>query len=159
MLKLIFLDIDGVLNGSSTKERIERYVGVDSNKLSLLKQILDATNAKIVLVSTWKEYWYKEPQRKKKQDFLANYLDKRMSEFNLKISDKTDNYYMVNRGEGIKEYIANLKHLGIEVSNYIIIDDEIFDYLSTKMTKKLVRTSFKNGLQEKHVKKAIAMLS
>ena len=159
MLKLIFLDIDGVLNCSSTKERIERYVGVDSNKLNLLKQIVDATNAKIVLVSTWKEYWYKEPQRKSKQDFLAQYLDERMSEFDLKISDKTDNYYMVNRGEGIKEYIANLEHLGIEVSNYIIIDDEIFDYLSTKMTKKLVRTSFKNGLQEKHVKKAIAMLS
>ena len=63
--KIVFLDVDGVLNSITTKDRCGPYVGIDDKKVSNLKDIIDATSAKIVLVSSWKEGWKKEPQHKK----------------------------------------------------------------------------------------------
>ena len=157
-LKIIFLDVDGVLNCSSTTDRCGRYIGIESSKVGLLKQIVDATKAKIVLVSTWKECWYKEPCFKGEQDYLADYLDKKLSQQGLKIADKTDDGLSLKRGSGILDYLSNLKELGLEVEKFIIIDDEPFDYLSSKLTSHLIRTKYEKGLQENHVRMAIEKL-
>ena len=53
-IKVIFLDIDGVLNCSTTKDLCEFYTGIEDKKVAILKQIVDATDAKIVLISTWR---------------------------------------------------------------------------------------------------------
>ena len=158
-IKIIFLDIDGVLNCRSTKDRCGQYIGIEDGKVKLLKEIVDSCNAKLILVSTWKENWYKDPRLKSKQDDLANYLDEKLSKEGLVISDKTDDYHYLHRGDGILEYLRHIQWLGISVSRYIIIDDEIFDYISTKMTKHLISTSFKDGLLPKHVKRAIKLLN
>ena len=51
------------------------------------------------------------------------------------------------------------KEIGIDIRKYVILDDEMFDYLETKMTRHLIRTSFEqNGLEKKHVRKAIEKL-
>lgn len=158
-IKIIFLDVDGVLNCSSTKDKCGYYIGIEDKKVSLLKEIVNATNAKIVLVSSWKESWYKEQFFKSHQDILANYLDSKLNEQGLTIFDKTEDE-IDNRGDGILEYVRHLKWKGVKVDNYIVIDDELFDYLKTKLTKNLIQTSFNSGgLQEKHVKKAIGKLN
>ena len=52
--KVIFLDIDGVLNcGRTPNPRKFPYV-VDTRLLSRLKKLLDRTGAKIVLSSSWR---------------------------------------------------------------------------------------------------------
>ena len=44
-------------------------------------------------------------------------------------------------------------------SAYVILDDEMFDYKQTRLTKYLIRTSFnQHGLDKSHVRKAVSML-
>ena len=159
-LKIIFLDIDGVLNCHSTKDRVNEYIGIDDRKASLLKEIVDYTNAKIVLVSTWKEYWVKNPKHKDKQDELANYLDEKLAKAGLIIWDKISDYGTLERGHFIKEYVRIMNSVGSHISKYVILDDEMFDYKESGCTKYLVQTSFyDNGLEKKHVRKVVEMLN
>ena len=61
-MKVIFLDIDGVLNAnedfggrSKPNPSIHGILGITTTRLNRLKQIIDKTDAKIVLTSSWKE--------------------------------------------------------------------------------------------------------
>ena len=53
-MKYIFLDIDGVLNAPGDKNLIEGVI--DKNKYSLLIQIINKTNAKVVIISSRRLY-------------------------------------------------------------------------------------------------------
>ena len=60
-MKVIFLDFDGVLN--SAKYLLghgDCGVAIDPARMALLKQIVDATDAKIVLSTSWREHWSKD---------------------------------------------------------------------------------------------------
>lgn len=158
-LNLIFLDIDGVLNSRTTKEKCGVYRGIEECKIALLKELIDKTDAKIVLISSWKEWWFKKEEYKCRQDDLANYLDKSLSKAGLNIWNKVNDDFVSGRGDSIIQFIDCLKRKGIEINNYVIFDDEISDYKETKQTKHLVQTSFENGgLSLKHIKQAIAIL-
>ena len=122
-MKIIFLDIDGVLNCSTTKEHCNLFRGIEDNKVALLKEIAIATNALIVLISSWKEHWQKESKLKFLQDELANYLDKKFTDQGLAIIDKIDDDYCLNRGEGILEYLRLKKKKGFKIDKFIILDD------------------------------------
>ncbi len=158
-MKIIFLDIDGVLNCSTTKERCNLFRGIEDQKIALLKEIVIATDALIVLISSWKEHWQKESKLKFLQDELANYLDKKFTDQGLAIIDKIDDDYCLNRGEGILEYLRLKKKKGFKIDKFIILDGEMFDYQATKLTKNLIQTSYyQKGLTRKHVKKALEKL-
>ena len=157
--KFIFLDVDGVLNCKTTKDKCGAYVGIEDQKVQYLKELVDITGAKIVLTSTWKEYWERNTTLKHRQDEMANYLDEKLSKQGLKVIDKTDDYFALDRGDGILEYIRGYKRKGNNVEKFVIFDDEMLDYKETKLTKHLIQTSFKNGgLQQKHIRKAIEIL-
>ena len=159
-IKAIFLDVDGVLNCRTTKDKCEVYTGIEDEKVKLLKKIVDETGAMIVLTSSWKENWYSKPILKDKQDELANYLDKKLSEAGLKIADKIDDYDTFSRGNAILLYLKRQENRGIKISKFVILDDEALNYKESHLTKNLVQTSFENGgLQEKHMKKAITILN
>jgi orotate phosphoribosyltransferase-like protein len=152
-MKIIFLDVDGVLNSIDSEDHLGAFIGVDYSGVKLLREIVDKTGAEIVLVSSWKHRWHKT---KENQGVLANYLDKRLAEENLKIIDKTkDN--ITNRGEGIYNWLS----VHPEVESWIILDDEIFeDYEQYGCMPYLVKTSFYDGgLKDKHVEQAIALLN
>lgn len=155
-MKVIFLDIDGVLNSVKSKSRYDGYIGIDNSKVKLLKEIIKETNAKIVLTSTWKKHWEKDSNLICHHD--AKYLNNKLRKQGLFILDKTiDNDS--NRGEGIHNWIKEYN-----VSNWVVLDDEIFkDYEEYGILKHLVKTEFydKNGggLQESHVEEAIRILS
>ena len=85
-MKVIFLDIDGVLNCQSSKSRCGVYVGIDADKVARLREIVDETGAKIVLSSSWRTEWFKD------EDFnteTGKYIDRKLKRERLAILDKT----------------------------------------------------------------------
>ena len=156
-MKVIFLDIDGVLNCKTSRSRCQKYVGIDDDKLSVLKEITNATGAGIVLVSTWKNCWQKHKKDKFKQDGLANYLDKKFKKCGLEICDKTadsrDGVYF-SRGESILDFIYRNN-----VTGYVILDDVQFDYDGCDLTDNFVKTDLALGLTRENAARAIEILN
>ena len=155
-MKVIFLDIDGVLNTPSSESRCGEYIGIDDEKVEKLKKIVKKTKAEIVLISTWKKYWRKEEKLKPLQDYSANYLDEKLAKQGLKAIDKTKdkaNGRYLSRGEGILEYVCRNN-----VENYIILDDCQFDYDGCDLTDNYIKTNQIEGLSEQQVKAACETL-
>ena len=145
---IIFLDVDGVLNCSATKDRVGRYVGIDSKKVKLLKEIAEVMEADIVLSSSWKTDWYKD--RKEDQDIFANTLDKKLGEYGLVIVDRTYDSGFA-RGQGIIDWM----NIHGPVNSYIILDDEEFDFARVGISNHWVESNYyslKGGITKKHVK-------
>ena len=158
-INIVFLDIDGVLNCSRTLEKCGPYRGVEQSKIKLLKTLIDESHARIVLISTWKEWWYKNQELKVYQDDLANYLDDCLKKEDLIIWDKIDDDFTLGRGDAIIKYLNDLTHKNIKVNNYVILDDELHDYRKTKQIEYLIKTSYDSGaLKNKHINKAIRLL-
>ena len=154
-MKVIFLDVDGVLNCIYSKSRQGNYIGIDDIRVKRLKEIVDKTGAKIVLTSTWKFDW--EVTDKESMSEGGWYLDRKMKRQNLTILDKTHDQGW-NRGYGIKQYLDS--HI---VDSWVVLDDEIFtDYENEGILPHLVKTEFydeNGGIQDDHVKKAIMLLN
>ena len=154
-MKVIFLDIDGVLNCQSSKSCCGFFKGIDNDKVKRLRHIVEVTGATIVLCSSWKKGW--SPTDKDEQDRSATYMDNKLKREGLKILAKTDDKGS-NRGEGIVNWISLLN-----VEQWIVLDDEIFDdYEEYGIIPHLVKTNFydtNGGLQDCHVIKAIEMLN
>lgn len=59
MLKILFLDIDGVLNNEMSNTiwlcGPENY-GLDENNINIVKRIISATNCKIVWITSWRKH-------------------------------------------------------------------------------------------------------
>ena len=97
-MKVIFLDIDGVLNNTSTEETFEDYYFVEDEKVELLKQLVTRTNAKLVLSSTWREGWYaREHIENPSKSFqsairLFEALEKKLSEYDLELLSYTEDF-------------------------------------------------------------------
>ena len=150
-MKLIFLDVDGVLNCDSTQNRVQGFIGVDPEKVKLLKKIVEATDGEIVLTSTWKMDFYEDAPHYPK---IKNYLVKKLKDQGLVISGLTvDNWS--NRGFGIIKYIK--EH---SCDGYIVLDDEFFeDYKQCGIVPHWVHTRFSIGLLPEHIDIAIRKMS
>ena len=183
-MKVIFLDIDGVLNSrldhAATHHKMnvmgDGCIGIYKPRLRFLKEIVDATNAKIVLVSSWKDCY--EKYKRQVKDYLTSgekelplylwcerddygyYLHKKFRSAGLEVFDTTlryeNNCYGWDRGAGIIKYLEDHP----DVTDWIVLDDEIFeDYNEMGILPHLVKTSFYTGaLDEYHVKRAINLL-
>lgn len=114
-MKVIFLDIDGVLNSVDSEDHFHGFIGLDYSGIKLLKEIVDATEAKIVLVSTWKLSW--EKNNKSRPDGLGAYLDQRLAEEGMVIVDKTGGQ-MSERGHGILDWLSEYP-----TDTWIVLDD------------------------------------
>lgn len=160
-MKIIFLKVDGVLNSTSTKETCEGLTGIDSSKVKLLKKIVDATGAQIVLSSTWRDGW--AANGKYTEDWHGNmlhYLFDKLDEENITVFSRTPFSDPVHphRGKEIKKWLDGQKKEPID--NYIIIDDDTFDIVDTNLHKgHVIETSYKRGLRSGAVNMAIQMLN
>ena len=118
-MKVIFLDVDGVLNSEHCfKKEHKRYErthevrvdkGLDKRFIKNLKWLVNKTGAKIVLSSSWRGL-----VKKDKNHYLHKYLE----EQGLKIYDYTPNVGL-ERGIDIQEWLNH--HL--DVTNIVILDD------------------------------------
>lgn len=161
MCKVIFLDVDGVLNCATSKSSCidddGRVIkGVDSDKVKRLAKIVEATGAEIVLSSDWKDGWSKYYTSSKPSH--AKYLDNHLyKKGRLTIKDKTPSTHKGSwfRGEEILAYLR----LHQDVENYVILDDTFFEDFSIKEIREhLVLTGYKVGLTDADVEKAIKIL-
>lgn len=129
-IKVVFVDIDGVLNDYKTNEYTpDGYVGIDSDKVEVLSILCKELNLKIVLSSSWR----KEIVNKTLDGLYA--LSK-FSEYNLDIYGSTSfdgSISDAKRATQIKAWLDEHP----EVEDYIILDDEQFN-VSSKEYKDLM---------------------
>ena len=142
-MKVIILDIDGVLNYAKSKSRLEidgiGYLGIDSDKMNNLASLVILSEAKIVLSSSWREH-YDINKGYHQTDKCGKYLARRLRKHGLKVYDKIgSNYSWRDRGHQIKEWLDEHP----EVTDYVILDDEIFlDYYELGLINHVVKTIY-----------------
>ena len=171
-MKIIFLDVYGVLIHKNCYNR--ENLNIDEEKVKILKQIVEKTNAKIVLSSTWKNSYQKNTApNKNRYEVLENILNRNGLEIYDRVPGKkpvplsesqiksktykkvTSKYNPYTRRSGeIKDYLEN--H---QIQSFLIIDDRDFDWKFFGYHKHLIRTTRKKGLLKKHIKKAIKILN
>lgn len=153
--KIIFLDVDGVLNSQedflslSHEELSEMPCEVFDRPLKLLKQIIDKTGAKVVISSSWRMTLFSGTA------VLYNKLINKLGEFNIKPISVTPMLSGENkqRGDEIRAWLEN----NSDVTHFIILDDD--SDMCEFTENNLVQTTYEYGLREEHVKKAIKILS
>lgn len=156
-LKVIFLDIDGVLNSEKYyTEHLEDMMEnpVDRECVRRLKSIVEATGAKIVISSSWRTGWSRNPEQ---LDELCRKLVEALAEYDLEIYDRT---CILNNGERGKEIRLWLKNAPEKVKSFVILDDNDFHWKKHRLLKKWVPTDYsEGGLLEQDVEKAVKILN
>lgn len=151
-MKVIFTDIDGVLNEDTTTTRTRsRMIFIDQDKLLRLKKIVDVTGAKIVLSSTWR---YDRNDPKYNGDFLE--LQEAFHNVGLEFYSFTPvDAIGIRRGMEIRAWLG----LHPEVIRFVILDDQIFDFEERGLLLYLIKTDFAyGGLTEDLAQEAIDLL-
>jgi hypothetical protein len=139
-MKIIFLDVDGVLNHPYTRETVENgrwpFI-VDMKCMTQLKRIIEATDAEIVLSSSWRD-----------ADDYKSFL---RGKFNLFGIDHWIDQTIVrkdeDRSEEIRSWLRSNPH-----GNFVVLDD-----LNLNIDN-LVLTS-NGGLTEEKADEAISILN
>lgn len=154
-MKIIFLDIDGVLNSSEYRKRMGRkyYTEIiDRSKMPLLKRIVDATDAKIVLSTSWRKFWNEgEPQL----DFVGRHINEVFEEFGLSVYSKTPVIENAGRGIETKAWLDGKWY----VDGYVILDDRDFAW-PTELRAHFIQTDQKDdGLDDVQAQEAIDVLN
>jgi len=170
-MKVIFLDIDGVLNTKETYDNMYRNnslgayleVPIDKFRLEYLKTIIDETDAKIVLSSSFRSFFARKENELVPISAKGRNLYNWFLKYEIDIFDVTP----VNgrtREDEIKEWLISRD----DVEEFIILDDDptIFNDLSSKLiqTSKIkqdyistfIKDSF--GLCERHIPEIIDRL-
>jgi len=153
-MKIIFLDIDGVLNSHDFFESRENKGSpmdmIDLEAVKRLQHIVDQTGAKIVLSSTWRFNYY---------DKLKAFF--RENGFTFEIIDKTGRGCCdCVRGNEIRKWLKdNVKQSVSEVEkvNYCILDDGSDMLLWQK--EYFINTDSQHGLTVGDALKAISILN
>lgn len=155
-MKVIFLDIDGVLNFDDTEARLpDGCLGIAEAPLKKLKKIVHETGARIVLSSSWRKFWAINDEIFDGIDKLNNeYLVKKLGRHGLHIMDKIGGQSSSTRYQDIKDYLACRSN----ISHYVVLDDEVFEgYMLIQ--DHLVITNHFMGLTDDDVELAIRILN
>lgn len=152
-MKVLFLDIDGVLNNDETTDKTPSgFTGVDMILVQRLQHLIEATSAKIVLSSTWKEEWNKDKHLCHPD---GQYLSEKLKDCGLIIEDKISDGVLSHRGLQIKEYLDKHKH----ITSYAIVDDFNFDFADVSDLKRhFIQTNKSIGLTDEDVNCLISIL-
>lgn len=151
-MKVIFLDVDSVLNTIDTfkmrKDIYNKYglviPRIDLYRVEFLKEIVNKTDAKIVVSSTWRKY-----------DNDMKELKEVFSLFGLEIYDITGIDESAKKGIEIIDWLNKN-----EVDSFIIIDDEISDLVGLEEYVVKTRVNrFATGLMKEHIPYAINILN
>ena len=164
MKKILFLDIDGVLNTKWWYTQMDRNTpkdkygyAFDPRAVANLKRIVEETGADIVMSSSWKcmglsqvqEMWSVRNLPGNVIDITPDYL----SESLLK-SDLNNDEVLYKRGCEIKGWLSLHKN---EVIHYAILDD--MDDILPKQQQRFVQTDPELGITEADAKTIICILN
>lgn len=163
MKKLLFLDIDGVLNPNTNiwyrKKKGEPtssyYIKLPGDKIYRLKKIIDITGADIVITSSWR-IGYRRGIMEPSPSMIN--LSNQLANYGLHISGCTPLHYDRHRGNEISHYLNNFYKENKYIPKYIIIDDNISDIVPDHRGH-IIQTTTLLGLQDEHVNIAINLLN
>jgi hypothetical protein len=157
-MKIIFLDIDGVLNHDKwyvSKEYQALYnnesveLDIDPKCANRINKICEETGAKIVITSEWRLSWYGTTMRLERGGINPDYiLDKTPERIWISIPG-----FDHSRGAEIDDWL----YLHPECKNYVIIDDRT-DFTQVQKDN-FVNTKQSIGLTDSDMEKAIAILN
>jgi hypothetical protein len=154
---ILFLDIDGVLNSADFlyQVRLKTPQGpivladqwqlsalLDPGAIQVLNQILDASNAEIVVSSTWRLSLSVGDFRKVFQEMGIR----------GKILGVTPHLSCRPRGEEIHQWLLENRKLG---HPFAILDD---DSDMGDLAPFLVKTTFEKGLGQEHIQQTLSLL-
>lgn len=148
-MKVIFLDIDGVL------DTLDSGWKLDSVLIQRLKDVVEETDAKIVLSSSWKIGCKDAEDFRKKMNhppYLIDYRNELVMWLIDNVDDVTDNRGPA-RGNEIQRWIYNHK---ADIESYVILDDDS-DMLDHQLFN-FVQTDTYEGLTEREKKLAVCVL-
>jgi len=180
-MRIIFLDLDGVLNCEQTfldylyiknndlplnkfyqiqeQDKKGFLLPIDEEKVQILGEIVKLTGAKIVLSSSHRadfKYGKEKVQFSKSRALL--YLFKKYNIDIIGITPYINGSLVSSREEEIKEYLR----CHSEIESFCVIDDDTYDLQSLR--DYLIKTEFyKNnidngGLQVRHINEAVRIL-
>jgi hypothetical protein len=137
--KILFLDIDGVLNFIGSRVRDDGMYGMDPGCVARLRSVVEKHNAKIVISSMWRD-----------RDDWREHITQEFSDVGWEdppIIGRTPNLYVLPRGFEIQAWLK--KH---PAKNYVIVDDDA-DMLPWQW-RHFVRTHiYDGGLTKAHADK------
>lgn len=140
-MKILFLDIDGVLNSAQTFEDKHRHDAIDTTMVERINKVVEQTECKIVISSTWRILWTLGE--------LSHIL--RLHGLRDVVIGETPDL-----GRRDVEILAWLEEHP-EVQQFAVVDDDAHDL--TKVSHRLVQTSFYTGILDEHTDKLIELLS
>lgn len=147
-MKILFLDIDGVLNSARWLHDKPRktwpFEHIDPAAVQLLNRIVEQTGCKIVISSSWRVL---TPFRS-----LGMVLACRGFEFASHIIDQTPRHGFDNRGMEIQAWL----NTRFDVAQFVIVDD---DSDMAHLMPHLVKTSWQTGMDGIHALEIISRLT
>jgi len=132
-MKLLFLDIDGVMNSNSLKlKSTEKIYPFSEECVIALNEVLKLHKVKIILTSSWRNVFDAEKQGQIFKENGVNQIPK----------GQTKDLGFENRSMEIQEYLKNK-----EVESFVILDDMLIEGFD----KRFVRVNPKIGLSQNHI--------
>lgn len=159
-MRIIFLDVDGVLNNEETTDRYQGWIGIDPLLVDKLKEIYNDSNKKeetrIVITSSWR---YEKIKKFALVDGSYDYLLGRLKDAGLEVigctdMDKQSGWY---RGREINKWLEDNKDKN--VSTFVILDDEFFDFEIRNLLCNLVRINSVLGIIQADIDRALKILN
>ncbi len=153
-MKVIFLDIDGVLNSEEWDKHVQSFTyGARFNSCYLLSQemilllqnVVYQTNADIVLTSSWRT-----------NERAMDALRKQLSLYHLPVRDTTLYSTYNTRADDVNEWLRD----NPSVHSYVIVDDYDDGFTQDKtLSTHFVQTTYARGLTFEKAAEMIEVLS
>ena len=124
-MKVLFLDIDGVVNRVGTRQSFRGFMGIDPFLASMVGKIILDTGAAVVLTSTWRHF---QGGREEVDRHVYKTFD---------VTPIADTGF---RGEEVKMWLDDHP----EVTRYAIVDDDSDFYAD----QPLFKTNWQTGITD-----------
>lgn len=149
------MDFDGVITTYRT------LYEMDSEKCEMVKRICDETGARIVITSSWR---YRTLQDTIERNSLEDW---KLKDYCIGVTERffepdslKDKWFFPKRGMEIERFINDYvdKNEIKDDIKYVILDDDVYDLLYNQR-ENIIKTHWRNGINESNVRKAIKILN
>lgn len=141
-MKVLFLDIDGVLNNAPLLERLRHWDVFEPESIKQLNRVLETTGAMIVISSSWR--YANTPAMLNDRLMLAGVIPNRVH------GETPKTRY--ERGQEIALWLSDHP----EVTEWAAVDDDTL--MDPLPSARVVETSWEEGLRRVHADRLIEIL-